>query len=356
MDSVGDYDSPFEVAVARYLRDKGWEVVPQIGVSRFRIDLGIVHPEKPGRYLAGVECDGATYHSSATARDRDKIRQAILENLGWNVLRIWSTDWWHNPEHAIDNIHGALEELLEQEKIQEEKNDDAETDNDEDISGESGTEQPGISTVEEDEETSDLLDLTSDLFDQSESDVTAPEEPAGEQYARQAPVPGVGGEIADYVLSDPGSAVEEVDPESFNLRAYSKVIRKMIMEVIRTEAPIHENVLIRRIARAHGFERAGNRIKKRVLNIAKHNAEHIKQETGIFFFGIKNEAQVPVVPRANRTDDVLRSVDNICDEEIKAMATAVDAFGEERAVMVARGFGISRLTTRPRQRIERLIT
>ena len=127
MDSVGDYDSPFEVAVARYLKDKGWEVVPQIGVSRFRIDLGIVHPEKPGRYLAGIECDGATYHSSATARDRDKIRQLILENLGWKVLRIWSTDWWHNPEHAIESIHDSLEQILEQERMQEEKNDDAKT-------------------------------------------------------------------------------------------------------------------------------------------------------------------------------------------------------------------------------------
>ena len=86
--SVGGFDSPFEMAVAEALTRKGWQVVTQIGVSRFRIDLGIVHPDRPGDYLVGVECDGAAYHSAATARDRDKVRQAILETLGWRLLRV----------------------------------------------------------------------------------------------------------------------------------------------------------------------------------------------------------------------------------------------------------------------------
>ena len=73
--SLGDFESPFEIAVARSFREKGWTIHPQIGVSSFRIDLGVVHPDEPGVYLAGVECDGAMYHSSAFARERDKIRQ-----------------------------------------------------------------------------------------------------------------------------------------------------------------------------------------------------------------------------------------------------------------------------------------
>ncbi|MBN0617346.1 DUF559 domain-containing protein, partial [Pseudomonas aeruginosa] len=88
------YDSPFEEAVANALRRKGWQVVTQVGVSSFRIDLAVVDPDAPGRYLAGVECDGATYHRSATARDRDKLREQVLRGLGWEILRIWSTDWW----------------------------------------------------------------------------------------------------------------------------------------------------------------------------------------------------------------------------------------------------------------------
>ena len=72
--SVGELESPFEEAVAAELARFGWQVVPQVGISGFRVDIGVKHPDRAGGYLAGVECDGATYHSSATARDRDKVR------------------------------------------------------------------------------------------------------------------------------------------------------------------------------------------------------------------------------------------------------------------------------------------
>ena len=110
--SQGDFDSPFEAGVAAALERKGWRVHTQIGASSFRVDLGVVHPDFPGRYLAGVECDGATYHSSATARDRDKLREHVLRGLGWEILRIWSTDWWVNPGGTLEKIHVALRQLL----------------------------------------------------------------------------------------------------------------------------------------------------------------------------------------------------------------------------------------------------
>lgn len=115
--SLGGYDSPFEEAVARELKNKGWQVVPQVGVSNFRIDLGIIHPEKPGEYLVGIECDGATYHSSATARDRDKIRSDILKGLGWNLLRVWSTDWWIDKEGSLEKLHNSVMDILEQSRF-----------------------------------------------------------------------------------------------------------------------------------------------------------------------------------------------------------------------------------------------
>lgn len=114
--SIGEYESPFEEAIANALKRKGWEVHPQIGVSSFRIDLGIVDPDSPGRYLAGVECDGATYHRSATAKDRDKLREHVLKGLGWNIVRIWSTDWWQDSEGALKKVHTQLEYLLEQQR------------------------------------------------------------------------------------------------------------------------------------------------------------------------------------------------------------------------------------------------
>ena len=112
MGSVGDFESPFEESVADALRANNWEVRPQIGVSAYRIDIGAVHPDKPGVYLAGVECDGAMYHSSSVARDRDKIRQAVLENLGWTLFRVWSTDWWHHKAKALKDLDAALHERL----------------------------------------------------------------------------------------------------------------------------------------------------------------------------------------------------------------------------------------------------
>ncbi|RWX58154.1 AAA domain-containing protein, partial [Mesorhizobium sp. M2A.F.Ca.ET.039.01.1.1] len=112
--SVGDFDSPFEEAVADHLEQRGWTVVPQVGISDFRIDLGIRHPDLAGAYLAGVECDGATYHRCATARDRDKVREQVLTGLGWTILRVWSTDWWFDAGGCAERLHTSLMNLLEQ--------------------------------------------------------------------------------------------------------------------------------------------------------------------------------------------------------------------------------------------------
>lgn len=102
-------DSEFERMVADRIRAAGYDVHLQVGCSGYRIDLAVVDPERPGRYLLGVECDGATYHRAATARDRDKLRQAILEGLGWKLHRIWSTDWWHDPSKQIDKVLAAID-------------------------------------------------------------------------------------------------------------------------------------------------------------------------------------------------------------------------------------------------------
>ena len=110
---IDQFDSPFEEMVAQQLRDKGWKVQTQVGVSKFRIDLGVIHPTEPGRFIAGIECDGRTYHASATARDRDRVRQIILEGLGWKIIRIWSTEYFQEPLRVIDQVDFKLRKLLE---------------------------------------------------------------------------------------------------------------------------------------------------------------------------------------------------------------------------------------------------
>lgn len=103
--------SRLEFAVAERLRQLGWDVVEQVGVSGFRIPLAVRHPSKAEIYLAGIECDGPTYRNSATARDRDKTRQLVLENLGWNILRVWSRDWWYDPDGATEQLDRELQSL-----------------------------------------------------------------------------------------------------------------------------------------------------------------------------------------------------------------------------------------------------
>ncbi len=104
-------DSEFEKMVADRLRAAGYTVHHQVGCSGYRIDLAVVDPTAPGRYLLGIECDGATYHRAATARDRDKLRQLILEGLGWKLHRLWSTDWWHDADKEMGKLLERLQEL-----------------------------------------------------------------------------------------------------------------------------------------------------------------------------------------------------------------------------------------------------
>lgn len=105
------FDSEFELEVCDFLRSKGYCVDPQVGCSGFRIDLGLKLPDSSD-YVLAIECDGATYHSSKNARDRDRLRQEILERMGWKFYRIWSTDWFRNKSVAQDRLLKAVEEAV----------------------------------------------------------------------------------------------------------------------------------------------------------------------------------------------------------------------------------------------------
>ncbi len=112
LNPLADFDSPFERQVSNSLEAHGYQVHRQVGCAGYRIDLAVVDPNAPGTYILGIECDGANYHSAKTARDRDRIRQAVLEGLGWQIHRIWSTDWWHNSERETQRMIAVIEPLL----------------------------------------------------------------------------------------------------------------------------------------------------------------------------------------------------------------------------------------------------
>ena len=105
-------DSDFEEFVIDQIRAMGCEAVPQVGVAGYFIDIGVRHPEWPHGYVLGVECDGASYHSSISARDRDRLRQEVLENLGWKFHRIWSTDWFNDPRKEAARLSERISERL----------------------------------------------------------------------------------------------------------------------------------------------------------------------------------------------------------------------------------------------------
>jgi len=110
----GATESPFEDHVAQQIEALGCEVVPQVGVAGFRIDLGVKHPNWPYGFLLGVECDGATYHSSKSSRDRDRLRQEVLEGLDWKLHRIWSTDWFKNPKAEMEALKNKIDTILDE--------------------------------------------------------------------------------------------------------------------------------------------------------------------------------------------------------------------------------------------------
>src|SRR5258707_2665479 len=103
------FESLFEESVRHELSQRGLEVVPQVGVSQYRIDLAVLDPDQRGRYLLGIECDGPIYRSAMTARDRDRLRQQVLEGLGWKIHRIWSRDWIQNREQEIAKVLRVIE-------------------------------------------------------------------------------------------------------------------------------------------------------------------------------------------------------------------------------------------------------
>ncbi len=106
------FDSEFEELVHDRLENLGYTVETQVGYSKYRIDLAIVHPNDPSRYILGIECDGAMFHSAKSVRERDVIRQQFLERRGWVIDRIWSRNWWRNPEKEIARIKERVDLLV----------------------------------------------------------------------------------------------------------------------------------------------------------------------------------------------------------------------------------------------------
>ncbi|HEX2824757.1 MAG TPA: DUF3320 domain-containing protein [Burkholderiales bacterium] len=319
--STGDHDSPFEQAVAEALAAKGWTVHSQVGVSAFRIDLGVVDPDVPGRYLAGLECDGATYHRSATARDRDKLREQVLRDLGWQIERIWSTDWWQDAQSALSRLHERLESLLAQARASR--------------SAVASSPPPQAALQAHD---------------------SAPTPPSG-VYAGAAASPATPSAVrpaSRWIEADAASAVASVDAGAFHDRAYDATLEAMIEHVVALEAPLRADVLARRIARAHGWARTGTRIKERVLEIARQRYRPAAEGSDVFIWPAGHDTAT--WPSFRRPDNgAARPVDEIALPELIALAAEIRSQGFEGEAAIqamARVAGLPQLRAASRARLE----
>ncbi|MDB5379388.1 MAG: helicase [Rubritepida sp.] len=376
--SVGGFDSFFEEAVAAHLERRGWSVVPQVGISGFRIDLGVRHPDRAGAYLAGVECDGATYHGSATARDRDKVREQVLRGLGWSILRVWSTDWWYDAKGCADRLHAGLEELLSGSRARRAAEEEAEAAAAAASASASDvaipdTFEPTCATAVPDwameDQAADALtgsDSMPNWFTTGEKAQGYLDRKglAGYRVTEVAPgrfemhraaaigmgPTGPGQATAHYEPAD--LAAFEPYPERFFELGYRDTLRGMIVAIVEAESPLRTDVLAQRISRAHGWQRTGARIREQV-GLFLHDFDRTMESSGEFLW--RKGAAAEIIPfRPPVHEEARRPIGEIPLAELAAVALAQRALLDDPdpARELARHLGVERLATVSRSRLD----
>ncbi len=259
-----DTDSPFEDAVYEFLKTHGYTVRKQVGCAGYRIDLAVVDANAPGRYLIGIECDGAQYHSSPVARDRDRLRQQVLEGLGWTLHRIWSTDWYRNRAETGRRLLAAVERAK--------------------------TVAPQTQPPEP---------------------VVPPELPNPEPSTpTSAEQPSLASEVLDYQFCEElgiqirGTLPEQTTPQ----------LATAVSQVVAVEGAVHIDEVVLRIRSLWGAKKAGKRIKEAIgrgiLSAQRKQSGGIRREGD--FLWAKDTRAIQVRRRESP------KIEWICDEEIAA--------------------------------------
>ncbi len=284
--SLGPAENAFEAAIARALEGRGWEVRTQVGVSGFRIDLAVVHPDSAGAYLAGIECDGATYHSSASARDRDQIREGVLRNLGWEILRVWSTDWFMNPKDSMDRTDAGLRELLEASR-----------------SGANEDQGVSVALVEPEANAVYATSVSEEaLVDAAEIVVAKPDESGlmGDESESHMPRVAALAECVPPVESTAGEPPAVADPARFQEPSYTETLVAMVSEIVRKEGPLTEKSLVRLVSKAHGWQRSGRVIRERVASCLGANEVHRDGDVSFVWYPGTHARRIPFRPGLQR--------------------------------------------------------
>ena len=281
----------------------------------------------------GIECDGKTYHQAKTARDRDRLRQQNLEQLGWTIHRIWSTEWLHHPERELDRVLERINELV-----------DGTVAADSSSNGASHGPEPGSQGEGSDSngrpQQAGPWDGTE--IDEPDCDGQSP----GEPHTICVPY-----QVA-AISYTPGELWETPTPR----------LADAITTCVDAEGPIHHDLLVRRMADAWGYQRAGSRIARHVdEGIAYGRRRGRIRQVGAFLWPAGNIEVVPeVVPRGAAPDGTLRDIAHVPDEEIvqaisMILNTALSLSPDELAVQTARAFGYHRTGSDIRARILEIV-
>lgn len=280
----------------------------------------MVDPQRPGRYLLGVECDGRTYHSASWARDRDRLREQVLEGLGWSLHRVWSTDWFRNPDRELRKIA----ESLERARVSGGG-----------VNGDASRHRAEASTGSDDEE-------------------------GGEPFRREAPEHRdlhLGAE--PYRCADLSALRGELSWRDLQTCSASW-IAPWVVAVVEVESPVHEGEVVRRIVEAAGYQRAGSRLRRAVRRGIAHATLRSQIEGRGQFLWASDGTPVTVRDRGALPPSA-RKMDLVAPEEIEAAVlkvvdAAVGIAAEEACVEVARLFGFARTTTAMREPISGAIS
>lgn len=256
-----DADSPFEEDVAAVIRSLGYLADPQVGTAGFRIDLGVRHPDRPGQYLLAVECDGAAYHAALWARERDRLRQEVLENLGWHFHRIWSTDWFHHRKREIERLAAALEQSR--------------------AAVESGIRVRGAN-----------------------HGGSRPAPVAQEETERPIEIDHLALTAPAYVRAEL-SVRSSLDPHEAPVAQLAELIAK----IVRIEGPIHIEEVARRITSAFGKSRTGSRIAEATERAARLavQKEPALTRSASFLLTVEQAKNPPVRDRSAENGSLLKA-------------------------------------------------
>jgi len=328
VDGGAECESPLEIEIHNALVREGYVVDKQVGCSGYRVDLAVVDPERPGRYLLGIECDGASYHRAHTARDRDRLREAVLTDLGWRIHRVWSTDWWRRPEREVEKIKTAVEQARG-----------------------SGTPPRPAAANESGGQATQPVQSEPTGAEQFASRTEATATPDWRQEAK---------EHHPYVLADTSTRLGT--PETLRHAPNNDFIANATKYVVDTEGPVSVNVALRRVAAYWDCNRIAGKIRENLLAGLTSAPVTWSMSGGAEF--LWPEGQTPQdyrdfrVPTADPATH--RAIDDICLEEIANAAHKVlqQQYGLPAADLAresARLFGLKRVAKKAQERILKAI-